>query len=80
MRLATPRARTVLGLELTNGRVAIVAETTGPVSAASASEEATPIRADRNAGAGDGARRNSRADTRRWRVSCRFPLDERVGR
>ena len=29
-----PRARTVLGLELSDGRVAIVAETTGPVSAA----------------------------------------------
>jgi signal transduction histidine kinase len=39
-----PRARTVLGLELTNGRVAIVAETTGPVAAASAFESSRPGR------------------------------------
>ena len=76
-----PRARTVLGLELTNGRVAIVAETTGPVSASSEQrrprygligmqERATALGGEFAAGpTPDG-----------WRVSCRFPLDERVGR
>jgi signal transduction histidine kinase len=76
-----PRARTVLGLELTNGRVAIVAETTGPVSASSEKrrprygligmqERATALGGEFAAGpTPDG-----------WRVSCRFPLDERVGR
>jgi signal transduction histidine kinase len=76
-----PRARTVLGLELTNGRVAIVAETTGPVSASSEKrrprygligmqERATALGGEFAAGpTSDG-----------WRVSCRFPLDERVGR
>ena len=34
-----PRARTSLGLELTNGRVAIVAETTGPIVTSSSSSE-----------------------------------------
>jgi signal transduction histidine kinase len=76
-----PRARTVLGLELANGRVAIVAETTGPVSASSEKrrprygligmqERATALGGEFAAGPTlDG-----------WRVSCRFPLDERVGR
>ena len=37
-----PRARTVLGLELTNGRVALVAETSGPVVAAPPPSESDP--------------------------------------
>jgi signal transduction histidine kinase len=37
-----PRARTVLGLELANGRVALVAETSGPIVAGSPSERQRP--------------------------------------
>jgi signal transduction histidine kinase len=37
-----PRARTVLGLELANGRVTLVAETSGPLVAGSASERERP--------------------------------------
>ena len=37
-----PRARTTLGLELADGRVALVAETSGPVVAGSASERERP--------------------------------------
>jgi signal transduction histidine kinase len=75
------RARTVLGVELTNGRVAIVAETHGPVAVASASasererpryglvgmqERATALRGDFEAGpTRDG-----------WRVSCTLPVGD----
>ncbi len=77
-----PRARTVLGVELTNGRVAIVAETHGPVAVASASapererrrygligmqERATALGGEFEAGpTRDG-----------WRVSCRLPVGDR---
>jgi signal transduction histidine kinase len=37
-----PRARTVLGLELANGRVTLLAETSGPLVAGSASERERP--------------------------------------
>ena len=69
-----PRARTVLGLELADGRVALVAETSGPVVAASApgygligmQERATALGGELEAGpTRDG-----------WRVSCRLPLEE----
>ena len=76
-----PRARTVLGLELTNGRVAIVAETTGPVTASS--EKRRPRYGligmqERAAALGGEFAAGPTPDG--WRVSCRFPLDERVGR
>jgi signal transduction histidine kinase len=75
-----PRARTVLGLELTNGRVALVAETSGPVVAMPASERerprygligmqerATALGGELVAGPIPGG----------WRVSCRLPVEER---
>jgi signal transduction histidine kinase len=74
-----PRARTVLGLELANGRVELRAETRGPVVAGSASERerprygligmqerATALGGEFAAGpTGDG-----------WRVRCELPLED----
>jgi signal transduction histidine kinase len=76
-----PRARTTLGLELTDGRVAILAETRGPVVTSSSSSErerpryglvgmqerATALGGDFAAGpTPDG-----------WRVSCLLPMGDR---
>jgi len=78
-----PRARTTLGLELTDGRVAILAETRGPVVTSSSSSErerprygligmqerATALGGDFAAGpTPDG-----------WRVSCLLPVGDRRG-
>jgi signal transduction histidine kinase len=78
-----PRARTILGLELTDGRIAFVAETTGPVTAASLNdrererpryglvgmkERATALGGQFAAGPTPGG----------WRVSCGFPLEDRA--
>jgi signal transduction histidine kinase len=74
-----PRARTMLGLELENGRVTLLAETSGPVVAASASERerphygligmqerATALGGEFAAGpTGDG-----------WRVRCELPVED----
>jgi signal transduction histidine kinase len=73
-----PRARTILGLELDNGRVALLAETRGPVLAGSAAEQerphygligmqerATALGGEFAAGpTGDG-----------WRVRCELPVE-----
>jgi signal transduction histidine kinase len=73
-----PRARTMLGLELENGRVTLLAETSGPVVAGSASdrkrphygligmqERATALGGEFAAGpTGDG-----------WRVRCELPVE-----
>jgi signal transduction histidine kinase len=75
-----PRARTMLGLEVGNGRIALVAETSGPVVAGSASERerprygligmqerATALGGDFSAGpTSDG-----------WRVKCELPVEDR---
>jgi signal transduction histidine kinase len=74
-----PRARTVVGLELENGRVTLLAETSGPVVALSASERkrphygligmrerATALGGELAAGpTGDG-----------WQVRCELPMEE----
>jgi signal transduction histidine kinase len=73
-----PRARTILGLELDDGRVALLAETRGPVLAGSAAEQerphygligmqerATALGGEFAAGpTGDG-----------WRVRCELPVE-----
>jgi signal transduction histidine kinase len=78
-----PRARTVLGLELADGRVALLAETSGPVVAGSASERerphygligmqerATALGGEFSAGpTGDG-----------WRVRCELPMEDEGSR
>ena len=78
-----PRARTTLGLELANGRVELLAETSGPVAAGSASdrerphygligmqERATALGGDFDAGpTRDG-----------WRVRCELPVEDEGSR
>jgi signal transduction histidine kinase len=71
-----PRARTAVGLELTNGRVVIVAETEGPVEASSAErhrpryglvgmqERVTALGGEFTAGPTPSG----------WRVSCHLPV------
>jgi signal transduction histidine kinase len=72
-----PRARTVLSLELTDGRVVVVAETTGPIEQAAGEperaryglvgmrERATALGGEFDAGpTADG-----------WKVACRLPLE-----
>jgi len=72
-----PRARTVLGVEVSDGAVSLVAETTGPVLAAPEGERggmryglvgmrerATALGGEFSAGSTPGG----------WRVSCRLPL------
>ena len=74
-----PRARTVLGLELSNGRVEFVAETSGPVIAAPASERGRPHYGligmqERAAALGGELEAGPTRDG--WRVSCRLPLED----
>jgi signal transduction histidine kinase len=76
-----PHARTVLGLELTNGRIAFVAETTGPVTAAAASDRERPRYGligmqERATALGGQFAAGPTSDG--WRVSCGFPLEDRV--
>ena len=79
-----PRAQTSLGLELTNGRVAIVAETTGPIVTSSSSSErerprygligmherATALGGEFAAGPTPSG----------WRMSCQLPVGDRRSR
>ncbi len=74
-----PRARTVLGLELTNGRVAFVAETSGPVIAAPPSERGRPhygLIGMQERAAALGGELEAGPTRGGWRVSCRLPLEE----
>jgi signal transduction histidine kinase len=74
-----PRARTTLGLELTRGRVALLAETSGPVVAGTASERERPhyglIGMQERAAAlgGDFAAGPTRDG---WRVRCDVPVED----
>jgi signal transduction histidine kinase len=78
-----PQARTMLGLELDHGRVVLLAETIGPVSAGSGSdrerphyglvgmqERATALGGELTAGPTDDG----------WRVRCELPVEDRVSR
>jgi signal transduction histidine kinase len=78
-----PRARTMLGLELTDGRVALLAETSGPVVAYSASERDRPhyglIGMQERATALGG--KFAAGPTRDgWRVRCELPVDDEGSR
>jgi signal transduction histidine kinase len=74
-----PRARTMLGLELTNGRVALLAETSGPLIAGPASERERPhygligMRERATALGGEFAAGPTRDG---WRVRCELPLED----
>ena len=79
-----PRAQTSLGLELTNGRVAIVAETTGPiVTSSSSSERERPrygligMQERATALGGEFAAGPTPSG---WRLSCQLPVGDRRSR
>jgi signal transduction histidine kinase len=78
-----PRARTVLGLELANGRVSLLAETSGPVVAGSASERERPRYGligmqERATALGGEFAAGPTPDG--WRVRCVLPVEWRGGR
>jgi signal transduction histidine kinase len=72
-----PNARTMLRLELANGRVALVADTSGPLSAKSATERDRPqygligMRERATALGGELAAGSTRDG---WRLRCEFPV------
>jgi signal transduction histidine kinase len=74
-----PRARTKLGLELENGRVTLLAETSGPVLAGSKSERERPhygligMRERATALGGEFAAGPTRDG---WRVRCELPVED----
>lgn len=73
-----PRARTVLGLELTDGRLALVAETRGPMIAGSATDRGRPRYGlvgmqERATALGGEFAAGPMPDG--WLVTCRLPLD-----
>jgi signal transduction histidine kinase len=78
-----PQARTMLGLELANGRVALVAETSGPVVAVSASERERPhygligMQERATALGGEFAAGPTHGG---WRVSCELPVEDEPSR
>jgi signal transduction histidine kinase len=78
-----PRARTVLGLELGDGRVALVAESSGPVVAGSASERERPhyglIGMQERATALGGAFAAG-PTSNGWRVRCELPMEDEGSR
>jgi signal transduction histidine kinase len=74
-----PRARTVLGLELTNGRAALVAETSGPVLAPPPSERERPrygLIGMQERATALGGEFDAGPTPNGWRVSCRLPVEE----
>ena len=78
-----PHARTMLGLELTNGRVELLAETSGPLVAQSASERERPhygligMQERATALGGEFAAGPTRDG---WQVRCRLPLEDEESR
>jgi signal transduction histidine kinase len=78
-----PRARTVLGLELADGRVVLRAETSGPVVAESASQRQRPHHGligmqERATALGGEFAAGPTPDG--WRVRCELPMDDGEGR
>jgi signal transduction histidine kinase len=78
-----PRARTMLGLELTSGRVALVAETSGPVVAGSTSDRERPHYGlvgmqERATALGGEFAAGPTSDG--WRVRCELPVEDEAAR
>jgi signal transduction histidine kinase len=72
-----PRARTVLGLELADGRVRLVAETRGPIAVAPAIEPDRPrygLIGMRERATALGGRFEAGPTLDGWRVTCELPL------
>jgi signal transduction histidine kinase len=78
-----PRARTTVGLELENGRVALLAETSGPLAAGSSSQRDQPhygligMQERATALGGEFAAGPTRDG---WRVRCELPVDDEGSR
>jgi signal transduction histidine kinase len=78
-----PHARTMLALDVGNGRVALVAETNGPIVAGSASERERPgygllgMQERTTALGGEFA---AGPTPNGWRVTCELPVEERGSR
>jgi signal transduction histidine kinase len=73
-----PQARTVLELELSDGRVSLVAETTGPVLVTAGAERERPrygLIGMRERATALGGEFAAGATAEGWRVSCRLPVD-----
>lgn len=73
-----PRARTVLGLELTDGTVSIAVETRGPIAAAPTTELERPrfgLVGMRERATALGGAFAAGPTAEGWRVTCRLPLD-----
>ena len=79
-----PRAQTSLGLELTNGRVAIVAETTGPIVTSSSSSERERPRYGligmQERATALGGEFAAGPTPNGWRMSCHLPVGDRRSR
>jgi signal transduction histidine kinase len=78
-----PGARTMLGLELANGRVALLAETSGPVVAASASERERPhfgLIGMRERATALGGEFDAGPTRDGWRVRCELPVEDEASR
>jgi signal transduction histidine kinase len=78
-----PRAHTLLGLELMDGAVQLVAETTGPIIAAPASERERPhygLIGMHERAAALGGECAAGPTPSGWRVSCRLPVADEEGR
>ena len=78
-----PRARTLLGLELANGRVALLAETTGPVVAGSASERDRPhygLTGMQERATALGGNLDAGPTRDGWRVRCELPVEDEGSR
>ena len=78
-----PRARTMFGLELANGRVELLAETSGPLVAQSASERERPHYGligmqERAAALGGEFAAGPTHDG--WRVRCEVPVEDEASR
>jgi signal transduction histidine kinase len=76
-----PRARTAVGLELVNGRVALVADTTGPLEPAS-SERQRPrfgVLGMQERASALGGHLTAQPTASGWRVSCELPVAEGNG-
>jgi signal transduction histidine kinase len=75
-----PRARTVLAIEVADGRAGLVAETTGPTSAGSAGDPGRPrygLIGMRERATALGGEFTAGPTANGWRVSCRLPLEAR---
>ena len=73
-----PRARTVVGLELVDGRVALVAETSGPLAARSASDRDRPrygLIGMRERATALGGHFAAGPTPHGWRVRCELPVE-----